>query len=80
MKAEVGKYYIHNKNKKKYIVLALGYYTEEEPLLPCVVYQAQYDDTALGVRPIFIRPQEMFEELVEHEGELVDRFRQTISG
>lgn len=45
-------------------MLTLGYFTESDPLLECVVYQAQYSTDDLGDRPVFIRPREMFEEEV----------------
>ena len=75
MQVQVGKRYIHYKNKKTYTVIAIGYYTEADPLFECVVYQALYDDVALGEKPIFIRPKTMFEEQVEQDGVTVDRFQ-----
>ncbi len=55
-------------------MLALGYFTESEPLLECVVYQAQYDTDDLGEQPVFIRPRAMFEECLVYDGKTVDRF------
>jgi len=74
MKVEIGKNYKHYKNKKEYTVIAIGYFTETNPLLECVVYQAEYDTDDLGKRPIFIRPREMFEESIDVEGKVMDRF------
>ena len=75
MKAIVGHRYQHYKNRKTYQVVALGLFTETEPLTPCVVYRAEYDDPELGSQPTFIRPQAMFEETVTTEsGEVVERF------
>ena len=75
MSVQVGKRYRHYKNKKEYIVLNIGYFTESEPLLECVVYQAQYDTDDLGKMPIFIRPREMFEGTVDVDGKVMDRFK-----
>lgn len=75
MKAQVGIQYRHYKNKQQYTVIAIGYYTEAEPLRECVVYQAHYDTDDLGAKPIFIRPRDMFEEQLEYAGQTVDRFQ-----
>lgn len=74
MSLEIGKRYCHYKNKKEYTVIAIGYFTESDPLLECVVYRAEYTDTELGENPIFIRPREMFEEYVIVEGIKKERF------
>ncbi len=74
MKAEIGKQYIHYKNKKRYTVIAIGYFTESDPLMVCVVYRAEYSDAELGDNPVFIRPREMFEEHIDVSGKLVHRF------
>lgn len=60
---------------KEYTVLAIGYFTESEPLLECVVYQAEYDTEDLGEKPVFIRPRKMFEESVDVDGKMMDRFQ-----
>ena len=73
MKAETGKRYRHYKGKE-YTVLAIGYYSESDPPIECVVYQAEYDTEDYGSKPIWIRPREMFEEQVEVNGKLVGRF------
>jgi hypothetical protein len=74
MKIKAGQRYKHYKNQHEYTVIGLGYFTELEPLLECVVYQAEYDTDDLGKRPIFIRPREMFEECIDVNGKMMDRF------
>jgi len=74
MNTEIGKRYRHYKNQKKYKVITIGYYTESEPLIECVVYQAEYSTEDLGKNPIFIRPRKMFEETIDIDGKLIDRF------
>jgi hypothetical protein len=73
MKAEVGKRYRHYKNKKEYIVIAVGY--QEEPLEEVVIYEAQYATPDFGDRAVWVRPKSMFEEEVEFEGGMVPRFK-----
>lgn len=72
MKAEIGKRYRHYKNGKDYDVLAIANHSETGEKL--VIYQGDYDTDDLGPKPVFVRPQKMFEEQVEREGELTDRF------
>jgi hypothetical protein len=72
MKAVVGKRYRHYKNGKEYIVLAIAY--QSETMEKMVIYEAQYDTEDLGEKPVFARPQEMFEEHVEVGGKLTERF------
>ena len=74
MKVEIGKRYRHYKNKKEYTVISIGYFTESDPLLECVVYRAEYSDAELGDNPVFIRPRDMFEESIDVDGEVMDRF------
>jgi hypothetical protein len=75
MDIRTGQRYRHYKNMKEYTVLAIGYFTESEPLLECVVYQAEYDTEDLGEKPVFIRPRKMFEESVDVDGKMMDRFQ-----
>jgi hypothetical protein len=72
MKAEVGRRYRHYRNRKEYVVLAIAYHSETMEEL--VIYEAQYNVPELGPKPVFARPKDMFEEQVEHEGKIVDRF------
>ena len=73
MEAVVGKQYQHYKNEKHYTVVAQALHTETSE--PLVIYQAEYDTDDLGPRPIFARPKDMFEGLVEYNGEMLDRFK-----
>lgn len=79
MTVEIGKRYQHYKNKKTYTVIAVGYFTEEKPLLECVVYRAEYNDTTLGDNPIFIRPRKIFEESIDVAGEKLSRFSEIVA-
>jgi cyclomaltodextrinase len=72
MEAEIGKKYIHYKNKKKYLVLNFAIHTETGEEM--VVYEGQYDDPEFGHNPIWVRPRKMFEEAVETESGNVHRF------
>jgi len=72
MKAETGKRYKHYKNGKEYTVLALAHHSET--LEKLVIYQAEYETEDLGSRPIFARPQDMFEETIDVNGKMMDRF------
>ena len=74
MKVELQKRYKHYKNKREYTVLAIGYFTETDPLVECVVYRAEYTDAELGNNPIFIRPRDMFEETIDVDGIIMHRF------
>ncbi|MFT7507259.1 MAG: hypothetical protein ACI92I_000402 [Acidimicrobiales bacterium] len=74
MNAEIGKVYKHYKNEKEYTVIAVGYFTESNPLLECVVYRAEYNTDDLGENPVFIRPRDMFEETIDVDGKVMDRF------
>lgn len=60
------RYYRHFKGGK-YKVLAIGQDSESSTLL--VVYQALYGD-----HKIWVRPKEMFDGLVEKDGQLIKRF------
>ncbi len=75
MRVQIGKKYRHYRNNKEYKVLTVGYFTESDPLLECVIYQALYNTEDLGDKPVFIRPREMFEEQVNVNGQKIDRFQ-----
>jgi len=64
--------YRHNKSKKIYTVLGIAHHSET--LEELVIYQGEYDSGELGLKPIFVRPLEMFIEKVEINGQLVPRF------
>lgn len=59
--------YKHYKSDDEYKILAEAIYENTEE--PVVVYQAQYGD-----KKVFVRPITQFEELVEWEGNTVPRF------
>jgi hypothetical protein len=64
---KVGSQYVHYKNKKPYLVIAVAKHSETQEQL--VVYRALYGDGQTWVRPLV-----MFTELVEYEGNTVPRF------
>ena len=67
-KISVGTTYWHYKGRDKtYKVVGLGFTEAENEL--CVIYQAQY-----GERIIFLRPLKIWLEQVEWEGKTVPRF------
>jgi hypothetical protein len=65
---KVGKKYRHFKGNE-YLVLYIAKHSETEEEL--VIYQALY-----GERGIWARPVAMFEESVEFEGNIVQRFKE----
>ena len=65
---KIGGKYRHYK-EKDYVVLGVAKHSET--LEKLVVYQAQYDD-----KPIWVRPYEMFLGEVEIDGKMVTRFRE----
>lgn len=72
--AEAGARYRHFKTGKEYIVVAIGKHSET--LEEMVVYEAQYDEPDM-LSKVWIRPRDMFEEMVEWpsgSGEMVARF------
>jgi hypothetical protein len=71
-KVKVGTKVKHYRNKKNYMILAVGRHSETLELM--VVYQALYDCEKFGPNPIFIRPLEMFLETVEENGQTMPRF------
>ncbi|MFH1405110.1 MAG: DUF1653 domain-containing protein [Patescibacteria group bacterium] len=64
---KIGGIYQHYKGNK---YKALGIAKHSETLEEMVMYQAQYGDNQ-----IWVRPKKMFEEDVEVEGNMVPRFR-----
>jgi len=62
------KLYEHYKGNK-YRLLAIAKHSET--LEEMVVYQAEYGD-----RGIWVRPKEMFFEKIEIDGKMIDRFRE----
>lgn len=68
---KLGKY-IHSKTGKKYEVIGIARHSED--LSELVVCKALYESKEFGKDSLWVRPKEMFEELVEIEGELKPRF------
>lgn len=69
----IGAVYKHHKNQKDYLILNRALHTETDEMM--VVYMGLYDDPKLGKNPVFTRPEEMFEEIVEYQGKKVERFK-----
>ena len=67
---KIGEYYQHSKTKQNYIVKDLVIIEETEEI--GVVYQAEY-----GEKLIWVRTVENFTELVEINGEKMQRFKMT---
>ena len=67
-KVTIGAEYWHYKGRDKvYKVIGLGFLEANDEL--CVIYQAQY-----GKKLTFLRPLDIWQELVEWEGKTVPRF------
>jgi hypothetical protein len=73
MKAEIGKTYVHYKNKNVYTVVAIGR-LERNPDERYVVYRAGYVSDDHGDNATWIRPQAEFEEEVTVDGKTFPRF------
>lgn len=64
--------YRHFRNGKHYEVIGVAIHSETKEEM--VVYIARYDCDVYGFDQLWVRPKSMFAELVEHQGELVQRF------
>jgi len=73
MKAEIGKTYVHYKNKNVYTIVAIGR-LERNPDEQYVVYRAGYVSDDHGDNATWIRPVDEFEEEVTVDGETLPRF------
>jgi hypothetical protein len=73
MDIEIGATYTHYKRGGEYKIIGIGRHSET--LEEMVVYQALYDTPDFGKNPIWIRPKEMFLELVDDNGAIVLRFQ-----
>lgn len=62
---------IYKHSKKGTLYRVIGVAAHSETLEPMVVYEAQYDNP---VSKLWVRPEAMFEEMVEIEGKKVPRF------
>ena len=70
-KAEPGVRYKHYKGKE-YTVIAVAQHSET--LEKLVIYRAEYDTKDLGLKSVFARPIEMFEETIYVNGAEIERF------
>jgi hypothetical protein len=64
--------YIHSKSGKNYEVIGVAHHSED--LSELVVYRALYDSKDFGPNSLWVRPKEMFEEIVNVNGEKKPRF------
>ena len=71
MKAIKDHRYRHYKGKE-YIVLSIARHSET--LEEMVIYEALYNSLDFGNHATWVRPRNMFEEQVEVEGKVIDRF------
>lgn len=76
MKAEIGKSYVHYKNKNVYTVVAIGR-LERNPDEQFVVYRAGYASDDCGDNATWIRPQSEFEGEVTVDSRARERFTRT---
>lgn len=68
----------HFRNGKHYRILGKVWDTRMDGWI--ILYQGLYDDPDLGKEPLFVRPEEEFEALVENaEGVQVPRFSRILS-
>ena len=68
----LGKYQ-HFRNQKLYEIIGLARHSET--LEEMVVYRALYHSEQFGENQVWVRPKEMFFELVDHDGQRVPRFK-----
>ncbi|MDA8596967.1 DUF1653 domain-containing protein [Candidatus Pacebacteria bacterium] len=69
--AKAGQRYRHYKGRE-YTVVSIARHSET--LEEMVVYQAEYDTADFGPQPIWVRPREMFEEVVTVDNQSCERF------
>jgi hypothetical protein len=68
---KLGKY-IHSKSGKKYEVIGVAHHSED--LSELVVYRALYNSKDFGENSLWVRPKQMFEEIINIDGEMKPRF------
>ena len=68
---KLGKY-IHSKSGKQYEVIGIAHHSED--LSELVVYKALYNSEKFGENALWVRPRQMFEEVVNIDGEMKPRF------
>lgn len=64
--------YRNSKSQKEYQVLGVAHHSET--LEKLVVYRANYDSDGFGTNALWVRPLEIWNELVEIDGIQVPRF------
>ena len=68
---QLGKYK-HYKGKEYKVI---GIATHSETLEEMVIYEALYEIEDKGFNSLWVRPKKMFEEQIEHNGTMVNRFQ-----
>ena len=68
---QLGKYK-HYKGKEYKVI---GIATHSETLEEMVVYEALYETEGKGFNSLWVRPKKMFEEKIELNGTMVNRFQ-----
>jgi hypothetical protein len=64
--------YRHYRTQQSYEIIAIGLHTETHEEM--VVYKALYDCEKFGPGQVWLRPKQMFMEMVEYGDEQVPRF------
>ncbi len=71
---QVGDVYVHFKNSDhKYTIVAIA--RDSETLEEMVVYQGHYTHEEFGTDPVFVRPKDMFTEIITRDGKTFPRFQ-----
>lgn len=65
--------YQHYKNEKLYEIIGYAHHSETKEDM--VVYRALYHCPEFGDNQLWVRPKQMFFELVMHKGQMVPRFQ-----
>ncbi len=68
---QLGKYKHYKGKEYKVIEIA----THSETLEEMVIYEALYEIEGKGFNSLWVRPKKMFEEQIEHNGTMVNRFQ-----
>ena len=68
---QLGKYKHYKGKEYKVIEIA----THSETLEEMVIYEALYEIEDKGFNSLWVRPKKMFEEQIEHNGTMVNRFQ-----
>lgn len=62
----------HFRKKQHYTILGRAFDAIQQQW--SLIYQAHYDDAELGEKPVFVRLEAQFYDMVEYEGREVQRF------